>query len=642
MLLALALYSGMFGGLQAEYAVFFRWLSMIVGLVALAWPGSLFFRGAWAAIRTRTPHLDLPIAIGLGVGAVSGVICTVLNVGDIYFDSLTVLVFLLLVGRWVQYRQQRGAADALELLFALTPSSARLVEDDGVREIPIEAVQPDTLLEVRAGDSIPADGTVAFGQSLVDQSLLTGESRPVTVRVGDGVCAGTVNLSSVLRIRAKTAGTATRVGKLMQLVQECARRRPAIIRFADRIAGWFVAVVFVLAAITVVAWAPFDPAAAANNATALLIVTCPCALGLATPLAVTVAIGRAARCRILVKGGDALERLARAGRMLLDKTGTITFGKTRVARWCGAEWAKSFAAALEAHSNHPVARAFVEAFADLWDRETTVTRAVHTLSGGMEGEVDGHQVVVGSPAFVDAQRFAAPDWIEEFEHKATSDVLTPIRIAIDGQIVACAGLGDAARPDSADAIETLRSLGWNVGVLSGDHPEVVKQVAQQVGIEPAAARGSATPEDKLAIIIESRQCGPVAMVGDGVNDAAALGAATVGIAVHGGAEASLAAADIYLNRPGLGPLVELVQAARGMMRTIRRSLAISLVYNGVAAGLAMAGIINPLVAAILMPISSFTVITLAFSQRSFASASTVDSDVRVRRLQSEARELTCP
>jgi Cu2+-exporting ATPase len=625
MLLALALYSGGSGGIQAEYALFFRWLSMLVGLVALAWPGSLFFRGAWAAIRTRTPHLDLPIALGLGVGAVSGAACTIFNVGEVYFDSLTVLVFLLLVGRWIQYRQQRGAADALELLFALTPTSARLVEGEAVREIPIEAVQVGALLDVRAGDSIPADGVVASGRSLVDQSLLTGESRPITVGEGDSVCAGTVNLASGLRVRANAAGAATRVGKLMRLVQDCAARRPAIVRFTDRIAGWFVAVVLILAAITVAAWAPFDIGVATNHATALLIVTCPCALGLATPLAVTVAIGRAARRDILVRGGDALERLARPGTLLLDKTGTITLGRMSVVQWRGPQELQPLIAALESHSNHPVAQALVAAFGHRADRTLDVSAAEHSPRGGMRGEVEGRSLSVGSQDFVSVRDFAPPAWLAPFERELIAAGLTPVRVARDLAIVAVAGLGDAVRPDSRDAIARLREAGWEVRLLSGDRPEIVDGVARQVGVRPADARGGATPEQKLAAVKDAMRRGPVVMVGDGVNDAAALSAATVGIAVHGGAEASLAAADIYLNRPGLSPLVDLVGAAESMMRTIRRSLTVSLLYNGLAAGLAMGGIINPLLAAILMPISSFTVITLAFSQRRPARSAPVSS-----------------
>ncbi|MBI5865448.1 MAG: heavy metal translocating P-type ATPase [Planctomycetes bacterium] len=544
MLLALALYSGsVSGGLSAELQTFFRWLSMAIGLLALAWPGSLFFRGAWAALRTRTPHLDLPIAIGLGVGAIAGVINTVFSLGEIYFDSLTVLVFLLLVGRWIQYRQQRGAA------------------------------------------------------------------------AGDRVAAGTISLSGRLEIITQAAGADTRVGKLMELVEHCARARPPIVRFTDRIAGWFVVAAVALSLVTLAYWLQRQPARAADNAAALLIVTCPCALGLATPLAVTVAIGRGARRRILIKGGDALEKLAVPGTIVLDKTGTITTGRTALVRWEGPEHVKPLVAALERSVNHPIARAFVDAFPN--SAGLVAEEIEQQLGGGVRGLVGGHRVVIGSPAYLQSADVVIPPELRASLDSILAAGLTPVCVAVDGALAACAGLGDRVREDAPVAIARLGRLGWKVRVLSGDHPDVVAAAARRIAIPVEHAVGGATPEAKLAEIEQLVRTSPVVMVGDGVNDAAALTAATVGIAVHGGAEASLAAADVYLNRPGLAGIVELIHAARGMMRMIRIALVTSLLYNAFAASLAVTGLISPLIAAILMPISSFTVIGLAFGQRSF-------------------------
>lgn len=618
MLLALALYSGWSGGLAPELAAFFRWLSMGIGLLALAWPGSLFFRGAWAALRTRTPHLDLPIALGLGVGALAGSINVIFNLGEIYFDSLTVLVFLLLVGRWIQYRQQRGATDALELLFSLTPTSARRVEASGeVIEISIEAVSKDDLLEVIAGASVPVDGVVHAGESLIDQSLLTGEPVPVAVKRGDRVAAGTTNVSGRLMVRTEAAGSETRVGRLMALVEQCARRRPAIVRFTDRIAGWFVGVVLILAAATLGLWLPRNPLLAVDHATALLIVTCPCALGLATPLAVTVAIGRAARRRVLVKGGDALEQLAHPVTIVLDKTGTLTQGRMKLQQWAGDVSIQAAVVAIERQVNHPIARAFVEELrSDAANCEVpTVEKLEQVLGGGVRARVSGREFAIGSPEFVGSGARGNADRLIAAEREFAAAGHTPVRIACDGAWLASAAFGDALRDDAARSVRTLQNAGWAVRVLSGDQAAVVQNVARQVGIPTDLAQGGATPEDKLAAIQNLRKAGPVVMVGDGVNDAAALTAANVGIAVHGGAEASLAAADVYLNTPGLTPIVDLTRAAAGMMRTIRVALAASLGYNAFAAALAITGIINPLIAAILMPISSFTVVALAFSQR---------------------------
>lgn len=608
MLLAVALYGGAYVGVEAPRGAFFRWVSLGFAMVSLAWPGSLFFRGAWAAIRTRTAHLDLPIALGLGAGAVAGAVNTVLGRGEIYFDSLTVLIFFLLVGRWIQHRQQRWAADSLELLFSLTPRVARRI---GGEEVPVEALSVGDVVEVRAGESFPADGEITAGESTVDQSLLTGESRPVAARVGSWVCAGVVNVSRPVCVRVEATGAETRAGRLMRLVEEYAGRRAPIVQTADRIAGWFVLVVVGLAAATFALWARIDVARAIDHATSLLIVTCPCALGLATPMAVAVAIGRAARAGILVKGGDALEKLARPSRILLDKTGTLTEGGGATVEWVGDDAAVRLAAALETTSSHALAVAF---------QKLVPAHAAHGVEGvtqsaaGIEGCVDGRAVAVGSGAYARGRAAEIAPTFRAAHEGFAARGLTPVWVVIDGGVAAVCGVGNAIRADAAEALAELRRRKWSAAIVSGDDPAVVASVGQRVGVAPEDCRGGVTAEGKVSIVEDEARRGPVVMVGDGVNDAAALSAATVGIAVHGGAEASLAAADVYLSRPGLTPIVELVAAARRTVRTIRICLGVSLLYNAVAASLAVIGIIGPLMAAILMPLSSLSVVLLAFWQ----------------------------
>jgi Cu2+-exporting ATPase len=403
-------------------------------------------------------------------------------------------------------------------------------------------------------------------------------------------------------------------------VEECSRRRAPIVQFADRVAGRFVVVLLTLAVATFAIWLYLAPQRAIDNAVALLIVACPCALGLATPLALTIAIGRAARRGILIKGGEVLELLARPGVLVLDKTGTITAGKTRVISWVGSDRAKTWVAALESHSAHPVAVALRAVASTDLSRESSpldVRETVQTPGGGLTGLVDGRRLAVGSPRFVRAQNAAVSAEMDAAERAAVLAGRTPVLVAVDGQCVAVASLGDPIREDAAPALAELRRLGWTIRILSGDHPEVVAAVAAQLQVPADAAMGNATPEEKVAYVERLRQHGSVVMVGDGVNDAAALSAATVGIAVHGGAEASLSAADIYLSRPGLAPIVDLVGAAGSTVRAIRRSLVASLIYNTLAASLAVTGLIGPLIAAILMPLSSLTVLTLAFASHTF-------------------------
>jgi Cu2+-exporting ATPase len=609
MLAALALYSGGGGGIGAEWERYFRWISFIVVTPAMIWPARVFFAGALASLRVRALSMDVPIALGLAAGYIQGAVNTIADEGPVYFDGLAVLIFALLVGRYLQMRGQRAAADSAELLQSLTPSTARVVEDGTIRTIPSEALVPGAVVDVRAGDTIPADGTVESGASALDCSLLTGESKLVSVAPGDDVFAGTVNRRGGIRVLVTRPGETSRVAHLMRQVEESAARRAPIVQSANRLAGVFVAVVLVLATGTWIVWQAIDPARAVDHAIALLIVTCPCALALSTPLAVSVAIGRAARHGILVKGGDALEALARPSLVLLDKTGTITEGRATVVRWSGPDFVKRVVLAVEAQSSHPVADAFARAWPGV---AAPVARDVRYTAGrGVEGIVEGARVVVGSPAFVLTRAESSG------VASRTSEALTTILVAVNGVVVAEAEIGDTLRPDAAPAVDALRSRGWRVGVLSGDAQPVVDAVGRALGLPADDCVGDATPEDKLARVQAELRSGPVVMVGDGVNDAAAMAAATVGVSVHGGAEASLRTADVYLARPGLAPLVELTEGAQRTLAVIRRNIAFSIVYNIIGAGLAMAGMMPPMAAAVLMPASSLTVVFASWRARTF-------------------------
>ena len=613
MLLSFALYAGAFEGMEAQFRTLFRVVSLGLGALSLAWPGAVFFRGAIAALRTRTLNMDVPIALGLAVGGVAGAVNTARGTGEVYFDTLTVLVFLLLVGRWVQSRQQRRSSDAVEMLYCLTPSRARLVEGDLVREVPIEALQAGDVVEIPAGGSAPVDGEVIAGSAEIDRALLTGEPLPVRVGPGEPIAAGATVLTAPIRVRVEATGEGTRVGKLMRMVEEAAGRRAPIVRLADRIAGVFVGVVLVLAAATLAGWMFVDPALAVEHATALLIVTCPCALGLATPLAIVASIGRAARRGILVKGGDALEVLAGRGTVVLDKTGTITEGLMRVASWRGPEDLRPIVGAIESRCAHPIASAFVRAFGDGGGMGVEVEQ---TLGGGVRGWLGGASYVLGSESFV-LEGASAPDWVGPEIERVAGRGLTPVLVAREGVVEAVAGVGDRIRPDARDSVVALRRAGWDVRILSGDHPEAVWRVGERLGVGVEACEGGASPEEKIARVEALAARATVVMVGDGVNDAGALTAASVGVAVHGGADVSMNVADVYIGRPGLAPLRELFEGARRTRGVIRRNLGASLGYNVVFATLAIGGVISPLLAAVLMPASSLTVVLLSYRSRTF-------------------------
>lgn len=621
MLMAVALYAGVFEGIESQFERLFRWLSLGIGWASLAWPGATFFRGAWAAWRARTANLDQPIALALGIGALVGTANVVLDRGEVYFDSLSVLVFLLLVGRFLQARQQRWAEEAVGLTLSMTPDSCRVVRDGELTEQSTDALEPGDEVEVRPGELLPADGEVLSGQSAIDQSLLTGESRPTPVAAGDPVFAGAQNVAGTLRVSVGAVGNATRVGKLIRLVEDGLADKPPIVQFADRVAGWFVIVVATLAAANLAWWTSTAGLSEAIESTvALLIVACPCALGLATPLTMAVAIGAGSKRGMLIKSAAVLEKLAAVrpstpGRLFVDKTGTLTSGRLTVEHWTGDGGLRRWVAAVEADSPHPIGRALLEALGPAEPSELEQVRdRVERHGFGVTAETPVGRMLIGSPRFAAEQGIMLGGDVAQAIETAQERRLTTVVVALDGQGVAVVSLSDELHADSRARIDWLRSAGWRTEILSGDTAGPVAQVAQGIGLELEAAYATVAPEEKLRRVREATaepQRLTVMMVGDGVNDAAALAAADVGVAVDGGTEASLAAADVYLLEPGIGKLVELVDLGRRTMRVTRRNLTISLGYNLIAVILASAGWITPLVAALIMPLSSLTVLASA-------------------------------
>ncbi|MBC8405326.1 MAG: heavy metal translocating P-type ATPase [Planctomycetes bacterium] len=633
MLLAFALYGGWFHGMDAKFRDFFRWISFGLALLSVVWPGRVFMRGAAAALRTRTAHMDLPIAIGLLAGLLGGAWNTYTGQGEVYFESVTTLVFLLLAGRFLQQRQQRRAYDALAMLYSLTPGNARLMDGDQIREVPVTSLQCGNLLEIRSGDSVPADGVLRTGKGSFDLSLLTGESKPVRLKVGDRVHAGTVSCSDRVVMEVERTGAETRLGRLMQLVERHSNRAAPIVHLADQWSGWFVMTVLVLAVANYFFWLQTSSALALEYTMALLIVACPCALGLATPLAVAAAVGRAAQNGILVKGGDVVERLSHPGILLLDKTGTLTRGEISVVDFAGPKRAKSRIAALESHSSHPYAKALMDAFGaaerNITDStagsdggDSHVDTREEIQGSGMRGVIDGQLCLLGSMRFMNEQQQHLPAELKHAVEQFLDRALTPILYAEDGLVIAVAGLGDALREDAKESLQQLKASGWEIGILSGDHPRIVAAIAKELGLQASQCHGAVAPEEKLQWIHkhQSDPNRPVVMVGDGVNDAAALAAAGVGVAVQGGAEASLAAADVFLARPGLKPLVELIQGSSRTVTVIKGNLLLSLGYNTLGVILAMGGMLSPALAAILMPVSSLTVISTSYRARTFRAA----------------------
>ncbi|MEM9365960.1 MAG: heavy metal translocating P-type ATPase [Planctomycetota bacterium] len=627
MWIAVALYAGEHSGIDANHGSVLRWSGVILACISVGIPGNTFLRGALASLRTRTPHMDLPVALGITTGCLAGVVSVVRGGEDNYFDSVTMLVFLLLVGRWVQFRQQHRAAEAVSLLMRLTPRQATRVNANGTTStVWADRLDVGEIVRVGPRQAIPADGRVVVGESRIDRSLVTGESLPIAITVGDAVLAGCHNVTSSLDVEVTAVGTESRVGRLTQLIEDAAGEKAPLVQRADRIGGVFVFTVVGLAVLTAYAWWPHSPGEAINHSVALLIVACPCALALATPLALAVAVGRAASRGILIRGADVMERLAKPGVIWFDKTGTLTLGRLDLVRLHGCSTVPEAtilaeAVALESGVNHPVASAIQRKCGGQQRIELVVVERQIFPGMGVTGMVSGHALGVGNSKLL-AELGATPaDREMAIADQIISHGLSPLWIVRDGQVVAVGGVGDELRSGALETVQRLSDRGWEVGMLSGDHPETALRIGKALGLEPDRVLGGVSPEEKLEVIRQSstgqRGSRPVVMVGDGVNDAAALAAADVGIAIRGGASASLQAAPVYLPGDRLLKLDELMAASARTVRTVGLNFGLSVGYNAFAAGLAMLGWISPLIAAVLMPISSLTVLSVVLTRRTF-------------------------
>lgn len=629
MLIAFALYFGVFSGMAAGYLQLFRWTSAGIATVSLFWPGRTFFRNAWNSLRTRTPHMDLPVAVGLSAGMCLGIVNTWLGRGEVYFDSLTVLVFLLLVGRYVQYCQQRKAIRQVSLRNALIPQAVHrcldqevalsaTFDESQVETIPPEAIRVGDLLWVRAGDLLPVDAEIQQGQSTLDEAILTGESHPISKSPGQQVSAGTTNLTAPLLIKVTRAPGQSRLDRITELVEEGIQAKTPIVQFANRIGGYFVAIILLLAGTTFLIWSPTGIEVAFNHSLSLLVVACPCALGLATPFTIAIAQARAAARGMLIKSGDTFERLNQTSTIWFDKTGTVTKGHPQIHEWFGDRSVIPVVVAVEQHVVHPLAASLVSELGEYALDSVVSVDHVEVIAGlGVIGYTNGQRVLIGSEQLLRTHGCKIDESFLLKMKSSHEQGHTGLMIAVEDRCVAMCSLGDSIRPDAASVISELQHQGHKVGLLSGDHPDVVRHVAEKLGVANNRARGRMTPEAKLETIKLDSLQGNVVMVGDGVNDSAALAAAGVGVAVQGGTAVSMEAADVYMKQQGLSGLLTLLGAARQTVRTIWINFAASLSYNLLAAALAMAGYIHPIAAAILMPLSSVTVVLIAFLNPAF-------------------------
>ena len=639
---------GMFGESLGLHLVptALHWIEFALATPVVLWGGWPFFQRFWASLVNRSPNMFTLIGLGTGAAYLDSVIATVfpqifpasfrdMHGGvPVYFEAAAVITTLVLLGQVLELRARQRTSGAIRALLNLAPQQAhRIAADGSEKDIPLGEVQRGDRLRVRPGERIPVDGKILEGASAVDESMVTGEAMPVDKSVGDKVIGGTLNASGSFVMEAERVGSETMLAQIVKLVSEAQRSRAPMQRLADRVAAYFVPAVVVTAVLAFLGWMLFGPeprfAHALVAAVSVLIIACPCALGLATPMSIMVAVGRGAQAGVLVRNAEALETLAKVDTLVVDKTGTLTEGKPRVTGikvFTGSNFTNdsllSIAASLERLSEHPLARAIVFA-AEEKKLPLSTPSEFRAISGrGVEGFVSGKRVVAGTASFLREQGIEIPREQQAADPQQYSSAATPVYVAVDARPVGVILLSDRIKPSAREAIRALRADGIRLVMLTGDRRAVAAIVARELGIEEVEAE--VQPQQKAEIVKRLRSQGRiVAMAGDGINDAPALAAADVGIAMGTGADVAIESAGITLLKGDLRGIVRARRLSRATIKNIRQNLAFAFLYNTLGIPIA-AGVFYPFFGWLLSPM-------LASAAMSFSSVSVIANALRLRK-----------
>jgi Cu+-exporting ATPase len=613
---------------------------LLLTAAVMFWAGRHFYTRAWTAFRHHAADMNTLIAVGTGAAFLYSLLATVwpgffVSRGippDVYYEAVIIIIALILAGNALESRAKKQTAAALRGLANLRPKTARVLRDGAEIDVPVESVQRDETIVLRPGERVPVDGEVLSGESAVDESMLTGESLAVAKKTGDRMIGGTVNLTGSVRYRATTLGADSVLAQIVKLMRDAQGSRAPIQRMADRISGIFVPVVISIAIATFVAWfvaADTAPAVRAfAAAVAVLIIACPCAMGLAVPTAVMVSTGKGAELGVLIKGGEALQRAGDLTVIAMDKTGTVTEGKPTVTDMVLAPGGPvqdetrllRLAASLEGSSEHPLADAVVR-YAESRGIARADVDSFSTITGkGLSGVVDGMRVAAGNEAMVsDAGADAAP--LRADADRLSAEAKTAVYITVDGKLAGLLAIADPIRSTSREAIASLRRLGLDVVLLTGDNERTAHAIAREAGISRVVA--GVLPGGKVEEIRRLQSEGQVvAMVGDGINDAPALAQADIGMAIGTGTDIAAEAADVVLMRGDLGSVVQAVRLSRRTMRTMKQNLFWAFIYNVIGIPIA-AGALYPVLGLLLSPI-------LASLAMAFSSVSVVTNSLRLR------------
>jgi Cu+-exporting ATPase len=619
------------------------WLELVLATPVVIWGGWPFFRRFWTSLANRSPNMFTLIGMGTGVAYGYSLIATLAprsfpeslrvmsGYPDVYFEAAAAITTLVLLGQVMELRARSRTSAAIRALLDLSPRTARLLKPDGSeKDVPLEQVKPGDRLRVHPGEKIPVDGVLLEGRSAIDESMITGESMPVEKSAASKVIGATINGTGSFVMRAERVGSETLLARIVQLVGQAQRSRAPIQRLADRVAKWFVPIVVAAAVITFFAWFLFGPQPrlghALVNAVAVLIIACPCALGLATPMAIMVGVGRGARAGVLIKNAEALEILEKVDTLVVDKTGTLTEGKPRLVSYSQAlrDNPELFrlAASLERGSEHPLASAILAAAAK-YGMPLSSPQEFHSTPGkGISGVVDGRKVAVGSTALM--IKLGIPESNKPDLPPDSPPDAAILCVAIDGKYVGNFVVADQLKTSAPDAIRDLKALGFRLVMLTGDSRMVAASVARKLAIDEFEAE--VLPEGKLEIIRKLQGQGRVvAMAGDGINDAPALAQASVGIAMGTGTDVAMESAGVTLVRGDLAGILRARNLSRATMRNIRQNLFFAFVYNAIGVPIA-AGVLYPFFGLLLSPI-------FAAAAMSFSSVSVIANALRLRNVK---------
>ncbi|MEE8320267.1 MAG: heavy metal translocating P-type ATPase, partial [Gammaproteobacteria bacterium] len=610
MMISIALYTGDWSGGDAISRDFFYWTALFMTFPVVFYSARPFFTGAWRDINALRPGMDIPVVLGISIAFIGSVVTTITGEGEVYFDSVVMFVFFLLLARYLEFMTRMNISEQLNLVGRVTPATATKITpvDDGFTEIivpVVDLVAGDCVL-VRAGETIPADAIIINGTTTVNESIMTGESVPVLKCRSDSVIGGSTNIDSPVRLQVTHVGDGSVLHHIVRMLERVQTERPAITQFANRISGWFIASVLVLSAITAWYWLLAAPEKWLPITISLLVVTCPCALSLATPTAVTAASAALMKKGIAITRGSSLEDLARATHFVFDKTGTLTFGKLqltdiKIFSTIKASACLDIAKALEQSSEHPIARAIIAAAGE--DNSLTAQEVINVPGFGISGAIDNKYYYIGTPAFI----YEKTGHVTGEENKSNHTELTSILLADNEKIVCLFKFRDVIRPDAYKLIDFLHANHKYTFILSGDQASAVSKVAEQLQIEQAWQQLS--PQEKLKKVRGlQQQGGTVAAVGDGINDAPLLASAHVSVAMGQGADLVKINADMILMNDRLSTLQGGIAIAFKTFRIIRQNIAWAIAYNLLAIPAAALGYVAPWMAAIGMSLSSLVVV----------------------------------